>query len=258
MKHHFIDYYWELDSPIHRMDPRMKILLSVLILLAIVITPNGRFFDHLLFLPLLILLYYISNIPILSLVKRLALTLPLVMLIGISLPFVSPGNPLITFHFHWPITITDTGVANFTSVVIKALSAIIVMTLLTATTRFRDLIAGMQKLRFPTLFTSILGFMYRYLFLFIDEIEHLNIGRQSRSFGKRPKIAMKGFGWMISSLFLRSFERAERIYHAMCARGFNGTYKTMTELKVKSNDILICLISVVVILTIKFIGHYYG
>lgn len=258
MKHHFIDHYWDLDSPIHKLDPRVKIICAFLTLFAIVITPNGRFLDHLLFLPLLFLLYYFSNLPLLSLIKRILVILPFTIIIAASLPFISPGEPLITFHFYKPITITDTGVANFTSVVIKSLSAIIIMTLLTATTRFRDLIAAMQKLRFPIIFTSILGFIYRYIFLFIDEIEHLNIGRRSRSFGRRPKIEMKGFGWMISSLFIRSFERAERIYHTMCARGFNGTFKTMTEMKITVRDITVAIISLCIVTTIKLMGLYYG
>jgi cobalt/nickel transport system permease protein len=184
--------------------------------------------------------------------------LPLVVIIAASLPFITPGDPLITFHFYKPLTITETGLGNFSSVVTKALLAVIVMTLLTATTRFRDLIAGMQKLGFPMIFTSILGFIYRYIFFFIDEIEHLNIGRRSRSFGQRPMIEIKGFGWMISSLFVRSFERAERIYQAMCARGFTGKFQTMTEMQIKPQEVVLCIASILIITTIKLMGRYYG
>lgn len=258
MKHHFIDHYWEIKSPIQKLDPRIKLIISFLLLLSIVITPNGRFLDHLIFLPLLIFLFYISKVPASCIIKRILFILPMVVIIAASLPFISPGKPIITFHFIKNLTLTDTGIANFSSVIIKAVSAIFIMTLLTATTRFRDLISGMQKLKVPALFTSILGFMYRYIFLFIDEIEHLNIGRQSRSFGKKPLLALKGFGWMISSLFLRSFERAERIYHTMCARGFEGTYKTMTEMKIKPIEVVISSISLSFIIIIKLVGHYYG
>lgn len=258
MRHHFLDHYWVLESPIHKLDPRIKIIAAFLALVAVVITPNGRFLDHIFFIPLLIALLYIARLPLGSILRRMAVILPLAIIIAASLPFISPGRPIITFEFFIPLTITDTGLANFASVVIKAVSAIWIMTLLTATTRFRDLVAGMQKLKLPTIFTSILGFMYRYIFLFIDEAEHLSIGRHSRSFGHRPLLAMKGFGWMLSSLFIRSFERGERIYEAMCARGFQGTFATLTEMKIGATDVVLCTGFMAIIITIKLIGHLYG
>lgn len=258
MKHHFIDHYWDIESPIHRLDPRIKIILSFALLIAVVVTPNGRFFDYLFFAPLIIILLFISKLPARSIFKRIFIILPLVIIIGASLPFISPGKPIFTFHFFTEITVTDVGLQNFASVITKAVMAILIMTLLTSTTRFRDLIEGLQKLKCPMIFTSILGFMYRYIFLFIDEAERLNVGRTSRSFGRRPLLAMKGFGWMISSLFLRSFERGERIYHTMCARGFDGTYRTLTEMKIRPAEISISAITIIIIVTIKIAGHFYG
>lgn len=258
MKHHFLDHYWTIESPIHRLDPRLKIITALTALLAIVITPNGRFLDHLFYLPLLIVLLIISRLPVGAIARRMAVVLPLVAIIAISLPFISPGRPIAAFHLFIPITITVRGLAIFLSVIIKATAAVWIMTLLTATTSFRDLVAAMQRLRFPEIFTSILSFMYSYIFLFIDEAEHLNIGRQSRSFGNRTLLAMKGLGWMISSLFLRSFERGERIYQTMCARGFDGRFETMSVMKIDAMQTVFCCVLIAVLLTIKWIGHLYG
>jgi cobalt/nickel transport system permease protein len=242
MKHHFLDHHWKIESPIHKFDPRIKIIISFLLLFAVVLTPNGRFTDYIFFVPMILALLYISKLPIISILKRMAVALPIVVIIAISLPFLAKNR--------------IEGIENFISVIIKAISAIWIMTLLTATTRFRDLVAGMQKLHFPTIFTSIMGFMYRYIFLLIDEAEHLNIGRRSRSFGNKSYLAMKGFGWMISSLFIRSFERGERIYHTMCSRGYSGEYKTMTEMKITTKEVGICAMSIGLIVVIKIIAKY--
>lgn len=258
MKHHFIDYYSEIESPIQRLDPRIKIIAAFFLLFAVVITPNGRFLDYLIISPVIILIILFSRLPLKLFLKRIAIITPLVALIGASMPFMTPGKTVFSIHFLIQLNATDSGISNFFSVIIKAVLAVIIMTLLTAATNFRDLIAGMQKLKFPVIFTSIISFIYRYIFLFVDEIERMNIGRRARSFGRRPALAMKGFGWMISSLFLRSFERADRVYHSMCARGFDGNYQTITEFSLKRSEIFFCVIFLIFITLIKLIGHYYG
>lgn len=258
MHHHFLDHYWNLESPIHRLDPRVKLIAALCALVAVVVTPNGRFLDYFFFIPLLAALLAISGLPLRSIIKRMAVILPLVVIIAASLPFISPGEPIFTFKFFVSLTITDTGLKNFISVIIKATCAVSIMTLLTATTKFRDLVSAMQKLKFPIIFTSILGFVYRYIFLFIDKAEHLSIGRQARSFGNRPVLAIKGFGWMMLSLLLQSFERGERVYEAMCARGFTGSFMTMTEMKIKTGDLAFFAGFVIVIVAIKIAGMLYG
>ncbi len=258
MRHHFLDHYWTIESPIHRIDPRLKIIVSFIMLLSVVITPNSRFIDYALFAPLIATLIIISRIPIGAVLRRMLVILPLVCLIAISLPFTVPGPAVTKFHFIIPLTLSENGLTQFAAVVIKATLAVWIMTLLTTTTRFRDLIAGMQKLHLPSIFTSILGFMYRYIFLFIDEAEHINIGRQSRSFGKNRWLTMKGFGWMLSSLFVRSFERGERIYQSMCARGFEGDYQTLTIMRATTRDWIFSITLIVVTALIKWIGYHYG
>lgn len=257
MKHHFLDHYWNRKSFIHPFDPRIKIILSAVFLLAVVSTPNGQFTELIFFVPLAILLLVYSKLPLTSILKRMLTILPIAILIGLTLPFVTPGKPLISLYFLKWFTITDQGILNFISIVIKASLAVWIMTLLTATTRFSDLITAMQGLKFPKIFTTLLGFIYRYIFLFIDEVERLNIGRRSRSFGSKPVIALKGFGWMISSLLLKSFERAERIYQAMCARGFDGTFISEKRFKTNLKEIIFSAAFIIIVLLIKLLGCYY-
>lgn len=255
MRHHFIDYHSGIPSPIRSLDPRVKIIISFAALVAVVATPNGRFADYCFFAPAIIALICASKIPPAFIMKRMLTLLPLVAIIAASLPFISPGKPIASFKIIIPLSITDAGLINFVSVIIKAALAIWIMTLLISTTEFRDLLSGMQKLKIPSIFISILGFMYRYIFLFIDEAERLSCGRRARSFGRRPLLEVKGFAWMISSLFIRSFERAERVYHAMCSRGFAGSFMTTAEMKIKARDIAACAASIGVIIAIKIAGY---
>lgn len=258
MKHHFLDHYWTIDSPIHKFDPRLKIIVSLFLLVAVVVTPNDRIIDHILFLPFLIAALVISKLPFGAILRRMLVVLPLVLIISISLPFVKPGRPVLQFDFFVPITLTSTGLETFISVIIKATFATWIMTILTASTQFRDLLAAMQQMKFPRIFTSLLGFVYRYIFLFIDELEHLNIGRRSRSFGNNTVLAVKGLGWMISSLFVRSFDRGERIYQAMCARGFDGVFITTTEMKITQKEVITASVCICIIIIIKIAGGFYG
>lgn len=258
MRHHFFDHHSAIQSPIQRLDARVKIILACVLLISIVITPNGRFLDFIFFLPLLIYLLYLSNLPKMAIVKKTLYILPFVGMIAISLPFMGSGIPIAHFQIFVPLIMTDTGLLNFASVIIKAILAIWTMTLLTETTRFNELLVGFQKLGVPLIFTSILGFMYRYIFLFVDETERLNIGRTSRSFGHNKRLAIKGVAYMLSSIFLRSFERGERVYQAMCARGFNGTVRSASSLKITAGELLILGATLITILLIKMIGHHYG
>lgn len=243
MKHHFIDHYWTIKSPVHTIDPRLKLIGLFVALFAVVVTPNGRFLDYFFFAPLFLILLIAARLPFMAVFRRMAVVIPLVTIIAVSLLFMNPGN---------------TGLVNFASVVTKALLAVWIMTLLTATTSFKDLLSAMRRLRFPVIITSLMGFIYRYIFLFIDEAEHLNIARKSRSFGNNIYLAMKGFGWMLSSLFIRSFERGERIYQAMCSRGFTGEHMTLAEMKASNKDIITTILFVFIIFAIKYIGRKYG
>lgn len=83
----------------------------------------------------------------------------------------------------------------------------------------------------------LLSFMYRYLFVVIDEVTSMKQARDSRNFGGGKKLwQIRTVGNMIGTLFLRSYERGERTYSAMVARGFDGQIRTLNPLKFKLSD----------------------
>ena len=116
------------------------------------------------------------------------------------------------------------------SITLKSWVSVQAAVLLSATTRFPDLLAALQQLRVPKLFVAILGLMWRYLFVISDEASRMLRARTSRSAAAQGAPRKGGsIGWrarvtggMAGSLFLRSLERSDRVYAAMAARGYNG------------------------------------
>ena len=128
------------------------------------------------------------------------------------------------------LTITDNGLRDMLSIMAKSWLSVQAALLLAYTTPFTDLVGALRALRIPAIIVSIISFMYRYLAVLTDEAGRMSRARQSRS-AEAPQGRSGGsFGWrakvtgsMVGSLFIRSYERSERIYSAMLARGFAGT-----------------------------------
>jgi cobalt/nickel transport system permease protein len=102
--------------------------------------------------------------------------------------------------------------------------------LLTSTTKFTSLLKGLERLKVPKIFIMIISFMYRYLFLIVDELQRMERAKKSRTFGKAGRLRIiKTLSNIAGVLFVRSYERAERVYLAMCSRGFDGEIRTLEE-----------------------------
>lgn len=129
------------------------------------------------------------------------------------------------------MTVSGQGLREFTTIAAKSWVSVQAALLLTYTTPFHDLVDGLRELRLPRIMVAIISFMYRYLGVLTGEAGRMNRARQARS--AIPAGSASGAGgslrWraavtghMVGSLFLRSYERSERIYGAMQARGFDG------------------------------------
>jgi cobalt/nickel transport system permease protein len=117
---------------------------------------------------------------------------------------------------------------------------------LVSTTRFSDLLAGLQKLGLPRLLIIQLGFLYRYIFVLIDRAHHIlraRAGRKLRNLGFKTELRTAAS--MLGSLFIRSIDTAEHISIAMQARGFDGSWRTLSKLKVRRCDLLFVLTAAV-------------
>lgn len=156
------------------------------------------------------------------------------MLAALPLVFTRTGDPLATIDLGpLSLTISGEGLIQFLTIAAKSWVSVQAALLLAFTTPFHELIDGLRELRLPRIMIAIIGFMYRYLGVMGDEATRMNRARASRS----AIVAGRGGGslrWrgsvtghMVGSLFLRSYERSERVFAAMQARGFDGTFRSL-------------------------------
>ena len=126
--------------------------------------------------------------------------------------------------------------SGFWNILVKAWLSILSLILLTSTTKLSNLLKGLEQLRLPRVMVMILSFMYRYLFVLVDEVMRMRQARDSRNFGGGRLWQIRTIGNMIGTLFIRSYERGERVYAAMVARGFDGQTRTLESSSFRQLD----------------------
>ncbi len=217
-----------VDAPLVRLDARVKVVVTLALIVGIgllpapsVTQPVTVFVAYALLWMLLLGWMLAGALSPWRVMWRAGLVLPFT-LAAATLLFATPGQRLGT------LPITDAGALRFLTVALKAwLSAQAALTL-TLTTPFLDLINALHSLGVPRAFVVIVQFTYRYLFVLGDESQRLMRARAARSAspGGKPGGSLlwraRVTGNMVGSLFLRGYERAERIHQAMAARGYRG------------------------------------
>jgi cobalt/nickel transport system permease protein len=236
LKHSFLDKYSDLDSPVHRLDARVKALCALGMIIAIVTTPVERVAPFAAYFALLASVFLLSKIPLRHILARLLIVAPFVLLFAAVAPFVphysgeaGRGVGLLGLRYY------PSGITMLISVTAKAMGGVLCIVALTATTPFSELLRGLERMRVPKFFLALLSFAYRYLFIFVDEFERMKRARDSRSIGGGRR-RLHVLGRMIGTMFLRSFERGERVYGAMAARGFDGSFRSVRPLRMSGAD----------------------
>ena len=195
MKHDFLDRYSRRDSLIHRQSAGLKLTGALVVVLVTVIMPRTAWTFFGVTGLILVGLAGLSRLPALFLLRRMLTLEPVVLGVAI-LSLLQPGGGVI-----------------FAGILAKG-------TLCLFTTPFAALLAVLRRLRCPAILVTTLALMYRYLFVLVEETERMNRARRSRTFRRQRWWEWKTLAGVIGQLFVRSTERAERIYSAMCARGW--------------------------------------
>jgi cobalt/nickel transport system permease protein len=249
---HFLDPYRPGNSPVHRLDPRIKLLLTVVFILTNTLIPTGAWPVYILLFALILSAELISELGIGYVLKRSALALPFV-LAALPLILTVPGNTLFALSIG-PLTIHASfpGLERFISITLKSWISVQAAIMLASTTSFPELLVAMRALHVPRLMVSIFGLMWRYLFVLVDEATRLMRARLSRS-GQSDKPGVKTGGsitWrarvaggMAGSLFLRAFDRSDRIYMAMVSRGYDGEARSLPLPDIQSTQWVILVAS---------------
>ncbi len=258
---HLADQYRWRDSAVHRLDPRTKVLIAALFILAVALTPAGAFVAYgFLYLPLLIGVL-LARIELSYIIKRSFIVIPFA-LAAVTLLFTVPGQTLFTLPFLGGIIISDEGAIRFASILIKSWISVQAAILLVSVTPFPDLLWGLRALHVPGTLVTIVGFAYRYLFVLSDEALRLLRARSARSAvisgqrgGGRLLWRGKVAGRMVGSLMLRSIERSERVYQAMSARGYTGQVRSLAHPQMGRRDYFVLLGCVVLFVSVVILSH---
>jgi cobalt/nickel transport system permease protein len=194
-------------TAIYRVDARVKLLSSLALVGMVVSVPSHWWWAYVAVAAIVLSVVAASAIPPTYFLKRLAWLLPFLTLIALGAPLSQgAGNG-------WPTA---------GMILVRAILALTVMMTLIATTPYRQLIVALEQLHVPRILIWILAFMYRYMFVVADELTRLRRAKLARTFHWNLGMELRLIGNFTGVLFIRAFERAERVYASMCARGWNG------------------------------------
>lgn len=221
MEHHpEIDKYAGLSSPIHNWDPRAKLIAILCLIFAIVFIPDLRIAG--IGLVIALALVFISRIPFGFMLKHLTWVIMFIVPLFVIVSLTPSG-----------------GVERASLISIKALSAVILIFPMIGTMRFDTTVKALEKLKIPNKLVQMIMFTYRYIFVFIEEVQRMFRSLTSRGFSRGISIyTMSTTGKLIGMLFVRSHERAERVYSAMVSRGYEGSLQTLFDFELRITDVL--------------------
>jgi cobalt/nickel transport system permease protein len=258
---HLTDQFQQRKSPVHSLDVRTKLIVTLLFILTTSLIPFGAFAVYTLLLLLIVVATLRSQVGLGWAWRRSLLALPFA-LAAISLPFTVPGTALVMVPVFGGVVISLEGTVRFASILVKSWISVQAAVLLVAVTPFPELMWGLHALRVPQPLVAIVSFMYRYLFVLLDEAIRLMRARSARSAslpGRRSgsTVLWRGrvTGRMAGSLMLRSLERSERIYQAMIARGYRGQMKRLLTPKMKRGDYLTIAASAALLAALVLVSH---
>jgi cobalt/nickel transport system permease protein len=256
------DRYHHGHSLIHRLDPRIKVLITVAYIVSNALLPDAAWIAFLVAYAFLLTINALSGLGIGFTFRRSFIALPFA-LVAITVLFSIPGKALTSFHFlMWNLTITDAGLLRFISIVIRSWLSVQMAILLVAVTEFPKVIHALNHLRVPTILTVIISLLYRYLFVLTDEVMRMMRARQARSAAATGVRSGGSVAWraqiaghMAGQLFLRSYERSDRIYNAMLSRGYKGELMTIHPHQYERRDLMLGAVSVLVLILIQVAGR---
>ena len=210
-------------SPIHRLDPRTKVLGFAAI--TVVAVSTTAWLTYAACALTLVLVAALARVPPGVLIRRVSIVLFPVLLVALFTP----------------------------SAAAKALVGALSAVLLGATTSFPDVLHALEKLKVPRVLILIASFMYRYLFVIVGEVTRMRAALLSRGYAPRHALQARALGRVVTALFLRSYERGERVHLAMLARGFDGQMPRLGTLALRPADALF-LAGLMPVLAVRFVA----
>ena len=204
-------------SPLHRAPSHLKLLGLVGFMLVVVATPPRAWPAYVGYVAVLLLAVAVSRVPPAYLFKRMVVEVPFVVF-ALLLPFVATGPRIDVLG----LSVSEAGLLAAGVLLVKATLGVLAALTLAATTEPDDLLVGLQRLRVPDLLVQIMGFMIRYLDVVTGELGRMTTAMRSRGCEPRSPRHWPAMARALGALFIRSYERGERVHLAMLSRGYTG------------------------------------
>ena len=211
-------------SPVHALPPHCKLAAVFAFVLVVVCTPREVMWAFGLYAVLLAAVAVVARIPAGFLLRRLLIEIPFVAF-AVLMPFVVPGEQVEVLG----LSVSVPGLWGAWNVLAKGTLGVAASVILASTTELRSLLLGLQRLKLPPMLVQIASFMIRYGDVVTDEMRRMSIARRSRGFEAKGVRHWGVLGKSAGALFIRSYERGERVHLAMVSRGYAGTMPVIDE-----------------------------
>mgnify|MGYP001027017434 FL=1 len=235
-------------SPLHALDARAKLVAALLLVLGVVATPPLAAVEFGLLTALVLAAATIARLPLGRILVRSAAVLPIAGTIALLTPLQHAGGS-------WNaggLAAAWTGGAGVVAwgIISKAWLSALTMVLLAATTKSADLLAALRRLRVPDVFVMLLSFIARYVTVLGGQLRSLRIAVASRAPHLRGRALLGSLGSIAGNLFVRSYERGERVHQAMLARGYTGTLPSAAARRIGAAEALLVVTALLTALSI--------
>ena len=198
-----------------------------------VATPITYWISYLFFFALILGVILIAKLPLLTVFKRSLIEIPFI-LFAVLMPFFGTGKSSIFFGF----TIYEEGLLAAAAIIAKGTIGVLGAIALSATSTAKDILQGLERLKLPAIMVNIATFSLRYINVVSDEMERMKVARIARGFQARGVRDWKILGSAAAALFIRSYERGERVHLAMLSRGFTGALPKISNDSPSRKDLL--------------------
>lgn len=235
---------------LHSLPAHGKLLALVAFVIVVVSTPAGSWAVFAVYATLLAGVVALAKLPATLVARRMVVETPFVVFAAI-LPFVATGPQVEVAGLH----LSTNGLIGGGTLLIKGTLGVVAAIILAATTQPRDLLAGLDRLRLPHMLVAILSFMIRYASVVADDLRRMRVARESRGYtgGRVAHLAAVAAG--AGTLFVRGYERGERVHMAMLARGYTGRMPALASAKASPFDWACCALLPLSALAVLLAGH---
>jgi cobalt/nickel transport system permease protein len=204
-------------SLLHRLPPECKIAAAVVFVLLVVLTPREEQWAFGGYALVVLGLAALGRVPLGFLLRRLVIEVPFVAF-AVLIPFVAHGERVDVLG----LSLSESGLHSAFNILAKGTLGALTSIVLAATTPVRDLLRGLERLGLPRGFVAIATFMLRYSDIVVGELHRMRIARVSRGYEPRSLLQVRALAASIGALFVRAYERGERVHLAMLSRGWTG------------------------------------